>query len=203
MRLAVASAGLTAALLAFAPLGQASAEGHHGQDPLARASAVAQRGHAAHRRHAVRGPGRRRIARAVAAAERSQNLWATINVCDSARDPNALGVRGQMPTLGFRASLSMVINVRYWSRSKRAFVPIQTSTATATESLGHPTRGLQQSGAIFPFRAHAGLLDATVTFIWARGGSVIGQTERRTTAGHPSADYGSPPRYSAARCTIR
>ena len=55
---------------------------------------------------------------------------------------------------------------------------------------------------MFPFNAHTGLLNATITFSWTRDGKVVGQTRRRTTAGHPNADYGSPPRYSAAQCTI-
>ena len=32
--------------------------------------------------------------------------------------------------------------------------------------------------------------------------TLIGQTVRRTTAGHHDADHGSPPHYSAAQCRI-
>src|SRR5947209_20193020 len=58
-----------------------------------------------------------RISRAVRNAERSPSLWATINICGSRRHPNDVGVRGQMPTLGFSASLFMVVQVNYWSAS--------------------------------------------------------------------------------------
>jgi hypothetical protein len=143
------------------------------------------------------------IAQAVSQAERSPNLWATINICSSRSYPDQLGVRGEMPTLGFPAMLSMVIQVDYWSATKRRFLPIQSSTAKNTENLGSASTGLQQAGAVFPFKAHTGLLSATITFVWTRQGKVIGQTQRRATAGHPSADYGSPPRYSAARCRIK
>jgi hypothetical protein len=146
--------------------------------------------------------GPRRIAAAVARAERSSSLWATVNICSSRRDPDSLGIRGQMPTLGFPASLSMVIEVDYWSTAKQRFVPIQSASATTTLSLGRQSTGLQQDGAIFPFKAHTGRLNATVTFIWSRAGKVLGETERSTTAGHPDADYGSPPHSSAAHCTI-
>ena len=56
---------------------------------------------------------------------------------------------------------------------------------------------------MFPFSAHTGLLNASFTFIWTRGGKIIGQTVRRTTAGHRDADHGSPPHYSAAQCRIK
>jgi hypothetical protein len=144
-----------------------------------------------------------RIARAVRTAERSRSLWATVNICSTRRYPHDLGVRGQMPTLGFSASLSMVIQVNYWSTAAKRFVPIQSKLASTRLSLGSATNGLEQDGAVFPFSAHTGLLDATVTFTWTRMGKVIGQTVRRTTAGHHDADHGSPPHYSAARCRIK
>jgi hypothetical protein len=144
-----------------------------------------------------------KLAAAVRQAERSPSLWATINICDSHTYPDTVGVRGQMPTLGVPASLSMVVQVDYWATGKRRFVPIQSKTATMALSLGRASSGLQQDGAVFPFKAQRALFSATVTFTWSRGGKVIGQTERRTTAGHHDADFGSPPRYSAAQCRIR
>jgi hypothetical protein len=143
-----------------------------------------------------------RIARAVRSAESSPSLWATVNICSSRKYPHDLGVRGQMPTLGFSASLYMVIQVDYWSAHSRSFLPIQSNLATTRLSLGSASNGLEQDGAVFPFRPHTGLLNATITFIWTRGGKVIGQTVRRTTAGHSDADHGSPPHYSAAQCRI-
>ena len=147
--------------------------------------------------------GPRQIARAVARAERSPSLWATVNICSPRGAPDSLGIHGQMPTLGFSASLSMQIQVNYWSTAKTRFVPIQAATATSTLSLGDQSTGLQQDGAIFPFRAHTGLLNATVTFTWTRAGRVLGQTVRRTTGGHAAAAYGTPPHFSAAQCSIK
>jgi hypothetical protein len=143
-----------------------------------------------------------RIARAIRTAESSPSLWATVNICSSRRYPDDLGVRGQMPTLGFSASMSMVIQVDYWSAQSKRFLPIRSQLANTRLSLGSASSGLEQGGAVFPFKAHTGLLNATITFIWTRGGKVIGQTARRTTAGHSDADHGSPPHYSAAQCQI-
>ena len=147
------------------------------------------------------GPGQ--IARAVRKAEQSGSLWATVNICSSPRYRNDIGVRGQMPSLGFSSSLFMVVQVNYWSRKQQRFLPIQSNLATTRLSLGSSQNGLEQDGAVFPFRAHTGLLNATFTFIWTHGGTVIGQTVRRTTAGHADADHGSPPHYSAAQCRIK
>jgi hypothetical protein len=144
-----------------------------------------------------------RIARAVRSAEQSRSLWATVNICDTRKYRNDLGVRGQMPTLGFPASMFMVVQVDFWSQAHQRFLPIQSDLATTRLSLGTNASGLQQDGAVFPFSAKTGLLNATVTFIWTRGGKIIGQTVRHTTAGHTDAAHGSPPRYSAAQCRIK
>jgi hypothetical protein len=147
------------------------------------------------------GPGR--IARAVRKAEQSRSLWATVNICDARKYRNDLGVRGQMPTLGFSSALSMVVQVNFWSQGQHRFLPIQSNLANTRLSLGSGADGLQQDGAVFPFSAHTGLLNASVTFIWTRSGTVIGQTVRRTTAGHSDADHSSPPHFSAAQCRIK
>ena len=147
------------------------------------------------------GPGQ--IARAVRRAEQSRSLWATVNICDTRKYHNDIGVRGQMPTLGFSSTLYMVVQVNYWSARQHQFLPIQSRLATTRLSLGSISSGQEQDGAVFPFSAHTGLLNATFTFIWSRSGNVIGQTVRRTTAGHTDADHGSPPHYSAAQCRIK
>ncbi|HEX3976069.1 MAG TPA: hypothetical protein VHW96_07370 [Solirubrobacteraceae bacterium] len=143
------------------------------------------------------------IVRAVRSAEQSRSLWATVNICDTRRYRNDIGVRGQMPSLGFSSSLYMVVQVNYWASKQHRFLPIQSNLATTRLSLGSAVNGLEQDGAVFPFSVHTGLLNATFTFIWTRGGKVIGQTVRRTTAGHADADHGSPAHYSAAQCRVR
>ncbi|MGH2877134.1 MAG: hypothetical protein ACRDLV_12860 [Solirubrobacteraceae bacterium] len=194
IRLGAAVGALAGAALALGPLTATPALAH------TRDSARHHR-HAA--RHSSKAPTPRQIARAVAAAKRSDSLWATINVCDSGSYRNSVGVRGQMPALGFESTLSLTIQIEYWSRAARGFVGVPGSAATATEPIGRQSTGRQQAGAIFPFRAHAGLLAAIVTFTWSRDGSVIGQARRWTTAGHPNAAYGSPTGYTAASCRIR
>lgn len=152
---------------------------------------------------AAKPPTPRQIARAVAAAEKSPGLWATINICNSRTHRNQVGVRGQMPSLGFSADMSMRITLNAWSSSQKKFIAIQSPNAVDTVKLGTHSRGLEQAGTIYPFQqGETGLWNATIVFTWKRHGKVVGTTHRRTTAGHHAADFGSPPRYSAKQCRI-
>lgn len=145
-------------------------------------------------------PTNAQIQAAVVRAKQSDTLWATVNICDTRRYPDTLGVRGQMPSLGFSSSMSIDIQVSYYSTTKHRFVPVPHEMLKI--SLGQHATGLEQGGWNFPFAAHAGLLNATLTFVWTRGGRALGQTQRQTTAGHPGADFGSPPHFSAKQCRM-
>ncbi len=150
---------------------------------------------------ATTNPTRAQIRSAIRRAERSRSLWATINICNTRRYPNTVGVRGQMPALGFASWMTMLIRVDYYSKTKKRFLPVPD--ATMRVRLGRISSGLEQDGATFgPFKPHAGRLEATVQFVWRRAGRLLGQTTRRTTSGHRDADFGSPPRYSAMQCRI-
>ncbi len=135
---------------------------------------------------------------AIRQAERSKSLWATVNICNSRRYPNTIGIRGQMPSLGFAAWLSMSIQLNYFDTTKKQFL---TDGAAQTIRLGRSSTKLQQGGETWQFSGPV-LLDATVQFIWRRSGKLLGETTQTTSAGHPSADFGSPPRYSAEQCQI-
>jgi hypothetical protein len=186
MRLALATTVLAMAVIAIPPATLAEAA----IPPATLATA------------ASRGPSRHQIATAIRGAERARSLWATINICSPRAHHDDLGVRGQMPALGFSASLSMLVQVDYWSTGENRFITV--TGAKRTLALGNASSGLQQAGEVFgPFNAHAGLLGATIRFTWTRAGRVLGQALRRTTAGHPDADHGSPAHFSAAQCRIK
>jgi hypothetical protein len=142
-----------------------------------------------------------RMHAAVMKAEKSSSLWATVNICSSRRYRNDLGIRGQMPSLGFAAWLSMDIKLYYYSAPQRRYVPVLTR-GTKLVRLGRSSSGLQQGGALFEFSPHQPRLKAVITFMWRRSGRLLGQAQRTTTAGHHNVDYASPPHYSAASCTI-
>lgn len=136
------------------------------------------------------------IAKAIRQAEASKSVWATVNICNSKRYPDAVGIRGQMPALGFPAWLSMKVELNFWMGKKSVV------DTTKLVRLGRWSHGLQQGGAKFNFNPNAGLFTANIQFIWRREGKLLGQMTLATTAGHPNADFGSPAHYSAARCRI-
>ncbi len=148
------------------------------------------------------GPTPAQMQAAIRRAERSGALWATVNICDTRRFPNTLGVRGQIPAPGFRSSMSLEIQVNYYSRSKHRFVASPSRHARTIVSLPPSSTSLLQGGWMFPFARHTGRLDATVEFVWRRSGRLLGETARMTTTGHRDADFGDPPHFSAAQCRI-
>jgi hypothetical protein len=136
-------------------------------------------------------------------AERSQQLWATINICNTRAHRDSIGIRGQMPALGFPARLAMKIQVDYWVAAAKAFKPVPGSGARAVARLGTVVDGLQQGGHTFRFKPGAGLLSGTITFQWVRMGRMIGRISKQVTGGHRTVDHGDPPHHTAATCTIR
>ena len=145
-------------------------------------------------------PTKAQVAKAIKSAEASKSLWATVNICSSKRFPYSLGIRGQMPALGFAAWLSLNIQLNYWSAQDKKFVA--DTAATRVVRMGRYSTGLQQGGARFKFYPKAGKFNASVQFFWRREGKLLGSKTLTTTAGHPGADFGSPAHYSAASCTI-
>jgi hypothetical protein len=150
---------------------------------------------------AAKNPTRPQIKAAIAKAERSKSLWATVNVCTSTSKQDTIGIRGQMPTLGFPAWLSMSIQLNYYSTTKKKFVPV-TKSGQKLVRVGRVSTGLQQAGALYTYKPASELVNASVTFIWKRSGKLLGQTTRTTAAGHPDADFGVPAHYSAQQCKI-
>ena len=138
---------------------------------------------------------------AVLVAERSNQLWATINICDTRRHPNTIGIRGQVPTLGFPASISIAITVQFFNPDTKRFAP--APGARKSISISNAKAGTQQGGVTFQFPVHSGRLRGAAVFTWKRAGKVIGHTARLTTAGHHDADFSDPRGYSAATCTIK
>jgi hypothetical protein len=136
----------------------------------------------------------------VTRAERSRQVWATVNVCDTRAHPDVMGVRGQMPALGVRAELAMAFSVEYFVSSQRGFRRLPGVRLPV--SVGPASRGNYQAGAQFRFAPHTGLLRGRVRFSWRIGRRTVGTIERVTRFGHPDARYGDPARFSDWKCVI-
>lgn len=144
-----------------------------------------------------------KIQAAVTSAERSPDLWATVNVCTSDPSGDSVGIRGQMPSLGYAASLSMNISVSYWNATDSMFEP---ANATATVSLGKGTHGIHQGGVNFPFSPPTSgstyVVRGSITFEWTVAGKVVGKITRNTGHGYANVGFSNPPGFSAGTCTL-
>jgi hypothetical protein len=147
------------------------------------------------------GPTPNQIKSAVRSAERSKRLWATINVCDTHKHPRTIGIRGEVPALGFPATISISLGVDFWSKTDKRFEP--DPQASRMIKVGPVSHGIHQRGVIFQFAAHTGRLRGTAKFAWTRRGKVLGSTKRVTTPRHHDADFGDPSGFSAATCMIK
>jgi hypothetical protein len=147
------------------------------------------------------GPTPNQIKTAVRSAERSKRLWATINVCDTHKHPRTIGIRGEVPALGFRTTISISLGVDFWSKTDKRFEP--DPQASRMIKVGPVSHGIHQRGVTFQFAAHAGRLRGTAKFSWTRRGKVLGSTKRVTTSSHHDADFGDPSGFSAATCMIK
>jgi hypothetical protein len=146
---------------------------------------------------------------AAAAKRKPKLLWATVNICDTQRHPDALGVRARMPGNGTHQRMYTRFTEQYrgadghWRRLLRS----------KWDYVGTARFRWKESGNTFPpldrkKTAATYLLRGYVEFQWRRkrrhrrGWKVVRRTQRLTTAGHPRAHGSDPKGYSAATCRI-
>ena len=138
---------------------------------------------------------------ASAHARRDSSLWATVNVCDTAKQPDRIGIRASMPGTPKGARLTMRFRVQYkagedWKDVEDAdsgWVNVGVARGTAAEY-----------GWSFTFApsTQATTLRGVVKFRWRRGDTLPKQSEVATEAGHKSSAGADPAGYSAATCSL-
>jgi hypothetical protein len=151
------------------------------------------------------------LAIAPAAASAARSPWATVNVCDTASNPDTIGIRGSMPaTIGARPSareLFMRFQVQY-QRDDGTWRLLSSGGDSGFIDAGRARgRGARQAGHSFkvspPRAGNVYTLRGLVTFEWrAKDGTVVRITRRRTSAGHRSTAGADPTGFSAAECTV-
>ncbi len=137
----------------------------------------------------------------------SEDLWATINVCDTPRHPNTIGIRGSMPGLGHKPSrMQMRFQVQYRSRADNRWRDVDANADSGWQKVGRTVRQVVESGQNFTFMppADGGFheLRGSVRFRWMRGGRTVAYQRRFSEAGHKSTAGADPRHYSAAACEI-
>ncbi len=139
--------------------------------------------------------------------QKSRHLWATVNVCDTERNPDTLGIRASMPGSGRKETLSMRFRVqlRDPATGRWSFIPEGADSGRREAGtvvnrrveLGHDFRFQPPAaGTAYTLRGH-------VTFYWRRGKRTVRRVSEVTVGGHPSTKGADPPGYSAPGCTLR
>jgi hypothetical protein len=143
------------------------------------------------------------------AAERallhSHELWATIDVCNPADQPDTVGIRGSMP--GDKRSgdrMYMSFRLQYLNASGQ-WVDLASGASSGFATVGSGASA-RQGGTSFELKPVAGkpavTLRGVVDFEWRRGKTIVVSAEQPTTAGHKSLAGADPADFSTATCVI-
>ena len=139
--------------------------------------------------------------------DKSPLLWATINVCDTAKHPNTIGIRASMPGSGRpHEKMYMRFRVQYFNALKKKWTYILT-TDSGFVSVGSARYRRRESGWDFsvnpPPVGQEFLLRGVVTYEWRRGKVVARRAQKRTRSGHRGTIGADPKSFSAATCKIK
>jgi hypothetical protein len=138
-----------------------------------------------------------------ATAKEVKNLWATVNICDTKKHPDDVGIRGRMPGNGTSEKMYMKFILQFkkagkWVTVKPGGTSPWVSAGSAKFTWGANGRTFHvngvKAGSSFTMRGH-------VKYEWRSHGNVVQTATRNTTAGHPTSK-GDPKNYSAATCVV-
>jgi len=137
---------------------------------------------------------------------RTRHLWSTVNVCDTAKAPDTIGIRARMPGDGTRRRMWMRFRTQFYSDKDFAWKYVTSGGRSSWLEVGSALFAFKETGFEFTFDAPAAgstfLLRGVVEFQWrSKGGKVVRRTRKFTEKGHRTT--GADPRgFSAARCRI-
>ncbi len=144
-------------------------------------------------------------AQAAYSADDTREVWATVNVCDTADAPNTIGIRASMPGSRSGAEVRwMRFVVEYHAPAADRWIRLADGGDSGYLRVGKGRRP-KQFGRSLRIELPAGrsVLRGRVYFQWrTEGGDVLQSARARTRRGHRSNAGADPPGYSAATCTI-
>ena len=142
------------------------------------------------------------------AANAPKNLWATINICDTEKHPDQLGIRARMPAMDRGVKMKMRFFVQYKRNGAWVGVPRDGGGTTMSDwfVVGYGKFKWEELGDTFSFsKLKPGdlfLMRGLVKFQWRQHGKVLKTAHAYTTAHHSRSAYGDPKGYSAATCSM-
>jgi hypothetical protein len=137
---------------------------------------------------------------------RSRELWATIDVCNPADQPDTVGIRGSMPGDKHpHDKMFMSFRLQYQDVTTKKWLDLSSGAVPAFVAVG-PGGTVRQGGRSFQLVPKAGkpafTLRGVVDYQWRRGKTVLQSTSRPTSAGHVSLAGADPAGFSSASCLI-
>jgi hypothetical protein len=141
------------------------------------------------------------VAPSVAAA-RDPEPWATVNVCDTAKQPDTIGIRASMPGSPKGVRLSMRFRVQY-KVDEDTWADVENADS-GWRVLGTAKGAVAESGWTFSFDKpdKPVTLRGVVRFRWRKGDALPRTAEVATEGGHRSSAGSDPVGYSAATCAL-
>jgi hypothetical protein len=141
------------------------------------------------------------------AATTPKDLWATVNVCDTSKYQDMMGVRASMPGDGRRTQMYMRFVAQYYDRSKQLWIDVNGSGISPWQHVGSGRFARRQGGYTFGFDApkpgKTFVLRGAVDFKWVAKNKRIVRTAHVTTkGGHPNTKGADPEDYSAGLCEL-
>jgi hypothetical protein len=132
----------------------------------------------------------------------AKDQWATVNLCDTVKRPDVIGIRASMPGLPKGARLLMRFRVQFKADSGWQDVK---GADSGWRRVGSGRAMPVESGWSFSFAHPAStvMLRGMVRLRWRRAdGAPLRQIELATEAGHRSSAGADPADYSAATCAL-
>ena len=131
----------------------------------------------------------------------ADNLWATVNICDTAKHPNEVGIRASMPGVPRGAVRKMRFRVQFRDGGRWRYV---TGADSGWRTLKRSAGRAIESGWSFEFEPPAQPITfrGVVRYRWLRDGRAVRRARRITEGGHRSTRGADPANFSAATCRI-
>jgi hypothetical protein len=78
-------------------------------------------------------------------------FWATVNICDTQKSPNALGIRMSVPGNGSNERIFARYTAQWWSGAQQQWLTVEGSGSTTWVPVGSADMSSRQAGWTFRF----------------------------------------------------
>jgi hypothetical protein len=140
--------------------------------------------------------------------DKSPLLWATVNICDTTKHPDTIGIRASMPGSGKTGErMYMRFQVQYFRTSTQKWASTDATVDSGFRPVGSAKYRRRESGWNFsitpPPAGQTYRLRGVVTYEWRKGDVVVRRAQKRTRSGHKGTFGADPKGFSAAECVIK